>query len=166
MFTVETGPTEAARGTPYKSAAPDRPSTWMEKHLRKPTTDRFDPVLTSHFKEATWQASLGQSTEEDQSDWSKALEWSVLLAVRLWGLSGDSSICFAAIHDGRIPATGGEVTVYKLPGQSSYQASNQHGVRSNAPRGGEEEFLTRRREKVLFRPRGLLPFGTKKAKGD
>ncbi|KAI8516840.1 hypothetical protein Bbelb_054210 [Branchiostoma belcheri] len=35
--------------------------------------DTFDPVLTSHFKEATWQASLGQSTEEDQSDWLKAL---------------------------------------------------------------------------------------------
>ncbi|KAI8520444.1 hypothetical protein Bbelb_001980 [Branchiostoma belcheri] len=36
--------------------------------------DTFDPVLTSHFKEATWQASLSQSTEEDQSDWSKALD--------------------------------------------------------------------------------------------
>ncbi|KAI8498287.1 hypothetical protein Bbelb_242310 [Branchiostoma belcheri] len=33
--------------------------------------DTFNPVLTSQFKEATWQASLGQSTEEDQSDWSK-----------------------------------------------------------------------------------------------
>ncbi|KAI8515677.1 hypothetical protein Bbelb_064900 [Branchiostoma belcheri] len=71
---------------------------------------------------------MGQRTNEK----TNIPEWSALLAVRLWGLSGDSSICFAAIHDGRIPATGGEVTVYKLPGQSSYQASNQHGVISQA----------------------------------
>ncbi|KAI8519714.1 Carboxylesterase 5A [Branchiostoma belcheri] len=37
------------------------------------TIDWLRPLLTSHFKEAT-QVSLGQSTEEDQSDWSKALD--------------------------------------------------------------------------------------------
>ncbi|KAI8493095.1 hypothetical protein Bbelb_290990 [Branchiostoma belcheri] len=41
---------------------------------RQGLQDTFDPVLTSHFKEATCQASLRQPTEEDQSDWSKALE--------------------------------------------------------------------------------------------
>ncbi|XP_019631532.1 PREDICTED: uncharacterized protein LOC109475363 [Branchiostoma belcheri] len=49
----------------------------------------------------------------------------------VWGTAiytDDSSICRAAIHDGRIPATGGVVTVYKLPGQSSYQASTQNGI--------------------------------------
>ncbi|CAH1238319.1 CRISPLD1 [Branchiostoma lanceolatum] len=49
----------------------------------------------------------------------------------VWGsaiYTDDSSICRAAINDGRIPTNGGEVTVYKLPGQDSYQDSDQHGV--------------------------------------
>ncbi|KAI8505422.1 Glucoside xylosyltransferase 2 [Branchiostoma belcheri] len=44
-------------------------------------TDILFLLLTSHFKEATGQAPLGQSTEEDQSDWSKALEVDSLLYV-------------------------------------------------------------------------------------
>ncbi|KAI8517248.1 Endothelin-converting enzyme 2 [Branchiostoma belcheri] len=50
---------------------PNSPNVTSTLDHRLP--DTFDPVLTSHFKEATRQASLGQSTEEDQSDWSKAL---------------------------------------------------------------------------------------------
>ncbi|XP_035688934.1 uncharacterized protein LOC118424472 isoform X1 [Branchiostoma floridae] len=56
----------------------------------------------------------------------------------VWGsaiYTDDSSICRAAINDGRIPTHGGEVTVYKLPGQDSYQESDQHGVRT-FPYGG------------------------------
>ncbi|KAI8481845.1 dendrite reproteinration, partial [Branchiostoma belcheri] len=51
----------------------------------------------------------------------------------VWGkviYTDDSSICRAAIHDGRIPASGGEVTGYKIPGQASYQGSDQNGVQT------------------------------------
>ncbi|XP_066283043.1 clotting factor C-like [Branchiostoma lanceolatum] len=51
----------------------------------------------------------------------------------VWG-SGvytvDSSICFAAIHDGRITSAGGQVTVHRWPGQSSYHGSWQNGIQS------------------------------------
>ncbi|XP_019627168.1 PREDICTED: uncharacterized protein LOC109472036 isoform X2 [Branchiostoma belcheri] len=53
----------------------------------------------------------------------------------VWGTAiytDDSSICRAAIHDGRIPATGGVVTGYKLPGQSSYQGSTQNGITTSS----------------------------------
>ncbi|KAI8516124.1 hypothetical protein Bbelb_069370 [Branchiostoma belcheri] len=43
----------------------------------KNTTCFIEPVevmLTSHFSKVTWHVSLGQSTEEDQSGWSKALD--------------------------------------------------------------------------------------------
>ncbi|XP_078703693.1 uncharacterized protein LOC144928874 [Branchiostoma floridae x Branchiostoma belcheri] len=51
----------------------------------------------------------------------------------VWGsaiYTDDSSICRAAIHDGRIPASGGDVTGYKIPGQASYQGSDQNGVQT------------------------------------
>ncbi|XP_078701596.1 uncharacterized protein LOC144927767 isoform X4 [Branchiostoma floridae x Branchiostoma belcheri] len=53
----------------------------------------------------------------------------------VWGTgiyTSDSRVCKAAIHDGRIPTTGGVVTGYKLPGQPSYQASTQNGVTTRA----------------------------------
>ncbi|KAI8513444.1 hypothetical protein Bbelb_100830 [Branchiostoma belcheri] len=88
-----------------------------------------------------WTALVGGSWSQ-QDNWEggkvpgpddnvviELIERSALLDVRLQEVvSGDSSICRAAIHDGRIPATGGVVTVYKLPGQSSYQASTQNGI--------------------------------------
>ncbi|XP_035682686.1 lactadherin-like [Branchiostoma floridae] len=42
----------------------------------------------------------------------------------------DSGICRAAIHDGRITDGGGQVTVYRWPGQDSYQGSTQNGIRT------------------------------------
>eukprot|EP00058_Branchiostoma_floridae_P022713 XP_002608203.1 hypothetical protein BRAFLDRAFT_90357 [Branchiostoma floridae] len=42
----------------------------------------------------------------------------------------DSGVCRAAIHDGRITNSGGQVTVYRWPGQSSYQGSSQNGIRT------------------------------------
>ncbi|KAI8482557.1 dendrite reproteinration [Branchiostoma belcheri] len=59
----------------------------------------------------------------------------VTAAGGVWGTAiytDDSSICRAAIHDGRIPATGGVVTGYKLPGQSSYQGSTQNGITTSS----------------------------------
>ncbi|XP_035673696.1 uncharacterized protein LOC118414053 [Branchiostoma floridae] len=50
-----------------------------------------------------------------------------------WGTgvyTDDSGICCAAIHDGRITNSGGQVTVYRWPGQSSYQGSSQNGIRT------------------------------------
>lgn len=53
----------------------------------------------------------------------------------VWGTgvyTDDSEVCNAAIHDGRIDAaTGGKVTVEILPGQESYQGTEQRGVASN-----------------------------------
>ncbi|XP_066301432.1 uncharacterized protein [Branchiostoma lanceolatum] len=65
----------------------------------------------------------------------------------VWGFviyTDDSSLCRAAIHDGRIPANGGEVTVYKLPGQESYLATEQHGIatREYGSWGGSFAFST------------------------
>ncbi|XP_078603261.1 uncharacterized protein LOC144877227 [Branchiostoma floridae x Branchiostoma japonicum] len=52
---------------------------------------------------------------------------------RVWGTGvyrSDSSICRAAIHDGRLTDDGGQVTVYRWPGQDSYQSSTQNGVQT------------------------------------
>ncbi len=52
----------------------------------------------------------------------------------IWGTgiyTDDSSICFAAVHDGRISfELGGTVLVRIAPGQASYAASTQNGVES------------------------------------
>ncbi|XP_078603260.1 discoidin, CUB and LCCL domain-containing protein 2-like [Branchiostoma floridae x Branchiostoma japonicum] len=53
---------------------------------------------------------------------------------RVWGTGvyrSDSSICRAAIHDGRITDDGGQVTVYRWPGQDSYQGSGQNGIQTS-----------------------------------
>ncbi|XP_035682687.1 discoidin, CUB and LCCL domain-containing protein 2-like [Branchiostoma floridae] len=53
---------------------------------------------------------------------------------RVWGTgvyTSDSSICRAAIHDGRITDDGGQVTVYRWPGQDSYQGSTQNGIETD-----------------------------------
>ncbi|XP_071985285.1 uncharacterized protein [Engystomops pustulosus] len=49
----------------------------------------------------------------------------------LWGTdlyTDDSSICRAAIHAGIIPNEGGEVTIWKTPGQASYSGSTRNGI--------------------------------------
>ncbi|KAM4021497.1 uncharacterized protein ACNLHF_026872 isoform 2-T2 [Anomaloglossus baeobatrachus] len=49
----------------------------------------------------------------------------------VWGsdvYTNDSSICRAAIHAGKIPNNGGQVSVQKSPGQSSYTGSTRNGV--------------------------------------
>ncbi|CAH1246490.1 ADAMTS16 [Branchiostoma lanceolatum] len=54
---------------------------------------------------------------------------------KVWGTyiyTDDSSICRAAIHDGRITDAGGQVTVYKWPGQDSYLDTDQNGVKSKS----------------------------------
>ncbi|XP_019647923.1 PREDICTED: LOW QUALITY PROTEIN: sushi, von Willebrand factor type A, EGF and pentraxin domain-containing protein 1-like [Branchiostoma belcheri] len=54
-------------------------------------------------------------------------------SVCVWGsgiYTDDSSICRAAIHDGRITDAGGQVTVYIRYGQHSYQGSWQHNIQS------------------------------------
>lgn len=54
----------------------------------------------------------------------------------LWGTdyyAGDySSICQAAVHAGKITVAGGEVTVYKVDGRSSYTGSTRYGVTSSS----------------------------------
>ncbi|CAH1240446.1 HMCN1 [Branchiostoma lanceolatum] len=52
----------------------------------------------------------------------------------IWGTgvyTDDSGICRAAIHDGRLTDAGGQVTVYRYPGQDSYLASQMNGVQSD-----------------------------------
>ncbi|XP_078579894.1 A disintegrin and metalloproteinase with thrombospondin motifs 20-like [Branchiostoma floridae x Branchiostoma japonicum] len=52
---------------------------------------------------------------------------------KVWGTyiyTDDSSICRAAIHDGKLTNSGGQVTVYKWPGQDSYLDTDQNGVKS------------------------------------
>lgn len=54
---------------------------------------------------------------------------------RVWGTgiyTDDSSICLAAIHDGKIVSSGGKVIVEKKPGQSSYVGSTNNGVTTNS----------------------------------
>jgi hypothetical protein len=49
----------------------------------------------------------------------------------VWGTdtyTDDSSICTAAVHAGRIPASGGAVTIEIRPGLSSYVGSTRNGV--------------------------------------
>ncbi|XP_076810446.1 cysteine-rich secretory protein LCCL domain-containing 2-like [Clavelina lepadiformis] len=51
----------------------------------------------------------------------------------VWGngvYTRDSSICRAAIHDGHITDEGGEVIVYKQPGQRSYVGVERNSIRS------------------------------------
>lgn len=44
----------------------------------------------------------------------------------------DSSICVAAVHAGKIPASGGRVTITMRPGRASYAASTRNGVTSES----------------------------------
>ncbi|XP_069593839.1 mucin-2-like [Ranitomeya imitator] len=49
----------------------------------------------------------------------------------VWGTdvyTNDSSICRAAIHAGKIPNDGGQVTVHKTPGEASYTGSTRNGI--------------------------------------
>ncbi|XP_043941219.1 vitrin-like [Protopterus annectens] len=53
----------------------------------------------------------------------------------VWGTgtyTDDSSVCRAAVHDGKIPISGGKVIVEKKPGQSSYMGSTKNGVTTNS----------------------------------
>ncbi|CAK8681740.1 unnamed protein product [Clavelina lepadiformis] len=53
----------------------------------------------------------------------------------VWGngvYTRDSSICRAAIHDGRITDEGGEVIVYQQPGQISYVGVDKHSIKSSS----------------------------------
>nr|CAB3260415.1 uncharacterized protein LOC100175297 [Phallusia mammillata] len=53
----------------------------------------------------------------------------------VWGTiiyKDDSFICAAGIHDGRIPASGGVVSVYKVTGLTSYSGSEQNNVVSKS----------------------------------
>eukprot|EP00058_Branchiostoma_floridae_P015737 XP_002601225.1 hypothetical protein BRAFLDRAFT_95004 [Branchiostoma floridae] len=52
----------------------------------------------------------------------------------IWGTgvyTENSGICRAAIHDGKITDAGGQVTVYKHPGQDSYLGTQQNGIQSD-----------------------------------
>lgn len=51
----------------------------------------------------------------------------------VWGsdpYTDDSSVCQAALHAGRVTASGGVVTVRPLPGEPSYPGSSRNGVTS------------------------------------
>ncbi|XP_073499410.1 uncharacterized protein [Phyllobates terribilis] len=51
----------------------------------------------------------------------------------VWGTdvyTDDSSICRAAIHAGKIPNEGGQVSVQKTPGQASYNGSTRNGIKT------------------------------------
>jgi hypothetical protein len=53
----------------------------------------------------------------------------------VWGTdvyTVDSSICVAAVHAGKIPASGGRVTITMRPGRASYAASTRNGVTSES----------------------------------
>ncbi|CAK8681742.1 unnamed protein product [Clavelina lepadiformis] len=53
----------------------------------------------------------------------------------VWGngtYTHDSSICRAAIHDGRLTDEGGEVIVYKQPGQTSYVGTERNSIKSSS----------------------------------
>nr|XP_002123675.3 uncharacterized protein LOC100181691 isoform X1 [Ciona intestinalis] len=53
---------------------------------------------------------------------------------RLWGnkrYTAYSSICVAAIHDGRITDAGGKVTVYTKMGQTRFRGTLRHGIQSS-----------------------------------
>jgi hypothetical protein len=62
----------------------------------------------------------------------------------IWGsnpYTGDSSICTAAVHAGRIdPATGGVVTFRITQGQSSYPGTDRNGVSSSSYGPWESSF--------------------------
>ena len=93
-------------------------------------------TTTSVAPALDWSTSpqtLGQSDEVGVSHTVTCppggTEFSVWGTVRY---TGDSSICTAAVHDGRISfADGGMVTYEMLGGQDSYLGSTQHGVTSH-----------------------------------
>ena len=57
-----------------------------------------------------------------------------LVAGTVWGsgpFTADSNLCTAATHAGLVGANGGDITVTKVAGQSSYQGSTQNGITTN-----------------------------------
>ncbi|XP_013400311.1 limulus clotting factor C-like [Lingula anatina] len=64
--------------------------------------------------------------------------------VDIWGTgiyTGDSSICRAAIHDGKMKgANGGAFVLGYLPGQDSYESSLQNGIPSTGYGAWDESF--------------------------
>src|SRR5688500_3362478 len=66
----------------------------------------------------------------------------------IWGThvyTDDSSVCTAAVHAGAITVEdGGEVTIEMLPGEDSYEASEQNGTESSSygPWGGSFAVVT------------------------
>ncbi|MCP3139410.1 hypothetical protein LXT23_19010 [Pyxidicoccus sp. QH1ED-7-1] len=53
----------------------------------------------------------------------------------VWGTdfyTDDSTVCAAAVHAGVIPATGGTVTLFIQPGQSSYSGTTRNGFTTSS----------------------------------
>jgi hypothetical protein len=56
-----------------------------------------------------------------------------MLGTSVWGnqvYTDDSNICLAAIHDGRVTTSGGQVTVWSVPGQARYDSATRNGITS------------------------------------
>ncbi|XP_078499441.1 uncharacterized protein LOC144754948 isoform X2 [Lissotriton helveticus] len=63
---------------------------------------------------------------------------------KVWGneiYTADSSICRAAINDGKVTNTGGRVRMEKRPGQSSYQESTRNGVKTDSYKAFPASFI-------------------------
>jgi hypothetical protein len=63
-----------------------------------------------------------------------------MVGTSVWGdkvYTDDSSICLAAIHDGRISLSGGRVTVWAAPGRAVYRSTTRNGITSIAYRDFE-----------------------------
>jgi hypothetical protein len=63
-----------------------------------------------------------------------------MVGTSVWGnkvYTDDSSICLAAIHDGRISLSGGRVTVWAAPGRAVYRSATRNGITSIAYRDFE-----------------------------
>ncbi|XP_071984131.1 uncharacterized protein [Engystomops pustulosus] len=80
--------------------------------------------------------------------------------IQVWGskiFTDDSSICQAAIHDGKLPVTGGRVVVQKKPGEKQYVASLQNGIQSFDYEEWTGSFIVLTYEQVSTELAGSIP---------
>eukprot|EP00058_Branchiostoma_floridae_P011020 XP_002596508.1 hypothetical protein BRAFLDRAFT_73817 [Branchiostoma floridae] len=90
-------------------------------------------IFASVIADCSTSADSSQFSSEDTFTVSCPAGCSGSSQNKVWGTyiyTDDSSICRAAIHDGKLTNSGGQVTVYKWPGQDSYLDTDQNGVKS------------------------------------
>ncbi|KAI8520704.1 hypothetical protein Bbelb_004580, partial [Branchiostoma belcheri] len=124
----ELGERETIR--PPRTALPnhDRLGTRLWQHF-----NGLAPVVPEVEERADTVDCHTESRDRDGDIYTVICPAGCASGATVWGTviyTDDSSICRAAIHDGRITNSGGEITVYKIQGQDSYLGSEQNGIQT------------------------------------